>query len=209
MRWKRAWVAAMGALALAFWARAVEGGPRRRGGSHRPGPARMRDGWGQGGRRGPGEARPPRARRGLGALDADGDGEISAEEMANADAALEALDTNGNGQVTRDELMPDRPDGAGPGRMPTEGGKGRGGFRRPDGRPCRFGFGPPGGGPGGFGRRRGGPGGLGRRGDRHGGRGGFGPPGGGPGGFGRRGGFGPPRGRRGRGPKRPPPLPQE
>ncbi len=45
------------------------------------------------------------------ALDADGDGIISAEEIANAPAALKKLDKNGDGQLTMDEI---RPRGRGP-----------------------------------------------------------------------------------------------
>jgi hypothetical protein len=40
------------------------------------------------------------------ALDKDGNGEISADEMAGAGAALKALDKNGDGQITEDELRP-------------------------------------------------------------------------------------------------------
>jgi len=45
------------------------------------------------------------------ALDANGDGVISADEIANAPAALKTLDTNGDGQLTSNELMPGRPPG--------------------------------------------------------------------------------------------------
>jgi hypothetical protein len=43
------------------------------------------------------------------ALDADKDGEISATELANAKTALAALDKNGDGNVTMDEMRPARP----------------------------------------------------------------------------------------------------
>ena len=49
----------------------------------------------------------------LAALDTDHDGEISAEEMKNAPAALRKLDRNGDGWLTEDEVRPDpalRPD---------------------------------------------------------------------------------------------------
>jgi Ca2+-binding EF-hand superfamily protein len=59
------------------------------------------------------------------ALDADRNGEISAEEIKNASAALKKLDKNGDGKVTRDELRPDVP--------PGFGGRGQAGFRRPGG----------------------------------------------------------------------------
>src|SRR5262249_22056817 len=45
------------------------------------------------------------------ALDADGDGIISAEEIANASAALRKLDKNGDGKLTIDEYMGPPPGG--------------------------------------------------------------------------------------------------
>jgi hypothetical protein len=57
----------------------------------------------------------------LKALDADGDGALSKEEIANAAAALKTLDKNGDGQLSRDEIMPQRPDG--PGAGPGRGGR--------------------------------------------------------------------------------------
>ncbi len=48
----------------------------------------------------------------LRALDTDGDGVLSAEEISGAGSALKKLDRNGDGKITRDEL-------AGPGRRPT------------------------------------------------------------------------------------------
>lgn len=50
----------------------------------------------------------------MAALDADADGVISAEELANAVNALTELDTSGDGTITRDELLPPRPEGAPP-----------------------------------------------------------------------------------------------
>jgi len=52
------------------------------------------------------------------ALDANGDGTIDEQEIANASAALKKLDKNGDGKLTPDELRP--PPGAfgGPGRGP-------------------------------------------------------------------------------------------
>ena len=45
------------------------------------------------------------------ALDANGDGELDATEIANASAALKTLDKNGDGTLTADELMPPPPGG--------------------------------------------------------------------------------------------------
>ncbi len=47
------------------------------------------------------------------ALDADGDGVISAEEINNAPVALRKLDKNGDGKLTEDELRPNFPGGPG------------------------------------------------------------------------------------------------
>lgn len=55
------------------------------------------------------------------ALDANGDGVIDAEEMANAPEVLKKLDKNGDGKLTRDEYMGGRPGGGAP------SGAGRGG----------------------------------------------------------------------------------
>ena len=43
----------------------------------------------------------------LAALDADHDGEISADEIENSSAALRTLDTNRDGSLSEDELLPD------------------------------------------------------------------------------------------------------
>jgi len=63
----------------------------------------------------------------IAALDANSDGVIDADEIANAPAALKKLDKNGDGKLTREELMPPRPEGAGPGpgapRRGKEGGQ--------------------------------------------------------------------------------------
>jgi len=48
-------------------------------------------------------------------LDADRDGELSAEEIANAPQVLKKLDKNGDGKLDRDELRPQPPRGGGPG----------------------------------------------------------------------------------------------
>ena len=82
----------------------------------------------------------------MAALDADGDGELSQEEIANASKALAAVDKNGDGKIDGEEMRPDfaamRGEfGGGPG--------GPGGFGPPrgEGRP---GDGPPRGGRGGM-----------------------------------------------------------
>ena len=64
------------------------------------------------------------------ALDANHDGVIDADEIANASAALKKLDKNGDGKLTPDELRPQRPQGMrGPGQGqggPDQQGQGRG-----------------------------------------------------------------------------------
>ena len=60
------------------------------------------------------------------ALDEDGDGEISADELANAAVALAALDKDGNGKLTLDELRPAFRGFPGAGRGPRPGGAGSG-----------------------------------------------------------------------------------
>ena len=67
-------------------------------------------GGGPGGPRGGPRHRPPPMPL-IMALDTNHDGIISAEEIANAPAALKTLDKNGDGQLTRDEYMPPRPFG--------------------------------------------------------------------------------------------------
>jgi hypothetical protein len=47
----------------------------------------------------------------IAALDANGDGVIDANEIANAPAALRKLDKNGDGKLTRDELRGERQGG--------------------------------------------------------------------------------------------------
>lgn len=44
----------------------------------------------------------------IAAIDANEDGTISSEEIANASAALKKLDKNGDGKLTADEIMPQR-----------------------------------------------------------------------------------------------------
>ncbi|HMP81993.1 MAG TPA: hypothetical protein PKA41_04715 [Verrucomicrobiota bacterium] len=70
------------------------------------------------------------------ALDANHDGTIDANEIANASAALKTLDKNGDGALTREELRPQRPEG-GEGqneqRPPRQDGQGRPGMRQQQG----------------------------------------------------------------------------
>lgn len=76
-----------------------------------------------GGPGGPGgEGRPRMMLPLVATLDADGNGEISAEEITNAAAALKKLDKNGDGKLTRDEYMGMR---GGPGGPGGPGGEGR------------------------------------------------------------------------------------
>ncbi len=56
------------------------------------------------------------------ALDENSDGEISAQELANASAALAALDKDGNGKLTLDELRPAFRGFPGPGGRSGPGG---------------------------------------------------------------------------------------
>jgi Ca2+-binding EF-hand superfamily protein len=61
----------------------------------------------------------------IAALDADGDGVISAEEINNASVALRKLDKNGDGKLTEEEIRPNFPPGG-------RGGRGEpGGFGGP------------------------------------------------------------------------------
>ena len=50
----------------------------------------------------------------MAALDTDGDGTLSSQEIANAPATLGKMDKNSDGQLTRNEYRPSRPRSAGP-----------------------------------------------------------------------------------------------
>jgi hypothetical protein len=68
-----------------------------------------------GGNQDPGQPPPPPPHPILTALDTDGDGELSAAEIAAAPQSLLKLDKNGDGKLSREELRPPRPhDGQGP-----------------------------------------------------------------------------------------------
>ena len=66
---------------------------------------------GNGGGPGQGHHRPPPPPI-VQALDANHDGVIDSNEIANASAALKTLDKNGDGKLTTDEYRPPRPEGA-------------------------------------------------------------------------------------------------
>ena len=66
----------------------------------------------------------------MSALDSDGNGEISPEEIKGAVAALKKLDKNKDGKLTEDELRPNFGGrGGASGQRPSGGGEGRGGQR--------------------------------------------------------------------------------
>lgn len=80
---------------------------------------------GRGGRSGRGGFGPPRFPL-LNTLDVNGDGEISAAELANASEALNKIDANKDGKLTRDEMFArpggrGGPGGGGPGQRPRPG----------------------------------------------------------------------------------------
>jgi collagen type III alpha len=79
------------------------------------------------------------------ALDADEDGEISADEIKNASKALKKLDKNGDGKLDREEL---RPQFGGPGGQGQPGPRIGPGGDRPAERPGPRGQGRPGQAPG-------------------------------------------------------------
>jgi EF hand len=113
--------ATAGASALLF----AQEGPPGDGGPHdRPGPGAP----GGPNRRMPGP--PPVAL--IGALDANHDGVIDADEIANAVEALKKLDKNNDGKLTPDEFIGPRPDG--PGQRGLGGQPGPDGPRGPRGR---------------------------------------------------------------------------
>ena len=86
---------------------------------------------GRGGQRGPGGFM--RMFPVMTALDSDGNGEISPEEIKGAVAALKTLDKNKDGKLTEDELRPNFGGrGGASGQRPSRGGEGRGG-QRPSG----------------------------------------------------------------------------
>ena len=112
--------------------------PRRQNMDNQGGPG------GPGGQRLRGNRPPPPAV--VRALDANHDGVVDADEIANASAALKTLDKDGDGKLTMQELMGPPPQGMG---GPPDDRQGQGQGNRPPGRPQRMngdaGFdGPPG-----------------------------------------------------------------
>jgi hypothetical protein len=107
--------------------------PRNNSGAQQDGPPPSAGGSNQQGQGRPRRPVPPI----VAALDTNGDGIISADEIANASASLLKLDKNGDGKLTPDELRPQRP-------PPPPDGEGQNG---PDNGPPP----PNGGGPGGSG----------------------------------------------------------
>jgi len=101
------------ALALGLGAGVIfaqeQGGPPPQGG----GPGQQEEGPGQGHR----HHRPPPLPI-VEVLDANHDGIIDSNEIANASAALLTLDKNHDGKLTMDEYLPPRPDGAPAGGPP-------------------------------------------------------------------------------------------
>jgi hypothetical protein len=113
-------------------------------------PKRARKGRGEGAAGRPkrpegAEGRPQRGgmRPGMGgmmlmrAIDADGDGELSAKEIEGAVEAIKKLDKNNDGKIGKDEMAPPKRKGEGgkgaEGKRPKRGGGegGKGGRKRP------------------------------------------------------------------------------
>mgnify|MGYP002623483912 CR=1 FL=1 len=123
---KRYWCVAAVALVVGLVDSSVVAQPP--GGERRPLPGREGEGFGE---RDDGRGfRPPPPPPLMAALDRDGDGEISADEIAKAAESLKTLDKNSDGKLSAEETRPPRPVHGGFGDTP--GGRG---------------FGPPGQGP--------------------------------------------------------------
>ena len=127
----RRWMWLLGMVVAAGVATAIAQPPGRPGGDERGGQP-----GGPGGQRGD---FPPPPNPLFQALDTDGDGEISASEIANAAKSLLTLDKNKDGKLSDEETRPprpedggDRPAGRKPIGAPVGGQAGKPG-RRPDG----------------------------------------------------------------------------
>ncbi len=97
------------------------GGQDRRGQSGRESSTHQGGRPGGAGGQGQGPPKPPL----FTALDADSDGLISADEIANAPAALSSLDSDGDGKLTATEHRPPPPQGrGGPGGANNRSGQG-------------------------------------------------------------------------------------
>lgn len=106
---RRMATASFAALVCGLWIASAFLGAQEREGERRRGDAP------------PGGGRPP-AMPVIAALDANGDGEMSADELENATAALKKLDRNGDGKLAQEEFRPRFGRGRG---GPPRGGGGR------------------------------------------------------------------------------------
>ncbi len=114
--------AMLGALSLTAFAQDA-GGPPPEGGPG-GGPGGGQGGQGKGGQ---GMRRMMPQPAIVKALDANNDGVIDADEIANASAALKKLDKNGDGKLTRDEYLGKPPGGGRPPMNGQGGPEGQGG----------------------------------------------------------------------------------
>lgn len=64
--------------------------------------------------------RPPPPPAVIVVLDTDKDGELSAEEIANAVEALKTLDKDGDGKLSHEEMCPPPPEKGGKGKRPQK-----------------------------------------------------------------------------------------
>ena len=107
------------ALGMSAWTGTAQDNAGRSADGQRP---PRRQGAPQGGPGRDGQRPPPPAI--IAALDANGDGVIDADEIANASAAIAKLDKNGDGELTPDEFIGLRPGPGGPGGFGGPGGPG-------------------------------------------------------------------------------------
>jgi len=105
---------ALVALVTSAWMLTAQDTSNHPRGGHRPPPPDGPTGPGMPGHRPP----PPPV---LVVIDANHDGVIDADEIANASKALLQLDENGDGQLDREELRPPLPPEGGPDGPPLSG----------------------------------------------------------------------------------------